>query len=66
MSDQVRRLFDPNDRWLYAEECTKEELAQQRPSKPDGYYTCDDCALARKCVLVFDEYNTGNDCLYEK
>lgn len=29
-------------------------------------FTCDTCADRRRCVLVFDGYNTGGDCLADK
>ena len=29
-------------------------------------FTCDDCARAPVCALVFDLYNTNGDCLWEK
>ena len=29
-------------------------------------FTCDDCARASVCRCVFDAYNTGGDCLWEK
>lgn len=71
----ANRDTDPNDRWLYAADATAEQLVERRnrphPSrepgvKPHGHYTCDTCAIAPRCTLVFDDYNTDGDCLLEK
>ena len=32
----------------------------------DVRFTCDECALAPRCALAFDHYNTDGDCLASK
>lgn len=32
----------------------------------DVKFTCDGCAMAGRCTLVYDSYNTNGDCLLEK
>lgn len=32
----------------------------------DGYFTCDDCAVAETCRCAFDLYNVYGDCLESK
>lgn len=29
-------------------------------------FTCDGCSRAKICLLVYDQYNTNGDCLYDK
>jgi len=72
------RQYDPKDKWLYDDEATSEQLAEQRvlaingfgeprmQMRPDIKFTCDGCGLANKCTLVFDSYNTDGDCLLSK
>ena len=31
-----------------------------------GYFTCDGCKRAPKCLFTFDPYNTDGDCLDDK
>lgn len=59
---------------LFVTPLTPEQLAELRawalrdPSwvEPPKEYTCDGCALAPTCSLVFDGWNTDGDCLYIK
>ena len=59
---------------LFVTPLTPEQLAELRawalrdPSwvEPPTEYTCDGCALAPTCSLVFDAWNTIGDCLYAK
>lgn len=63
------------DEWTREVPLTPEELAAYRLQQikwgdelglsPD-VFTCDNCALAPKCKLAFDGYNTDGDCLYSK
>lgn len=70
----MSRERDPKNEWLWAVALTPEELQQTRLEAvsawpwdaPPEKYTCDECALALRCSLAFDSYNTDGDCLYEK
>jgi hypothetical protein len=72
-----QREVRPNDRWLFKEPLTLEQLAEYRKNLAVhtqehrdmpvvGQLTCDGCGLAPICSLVFDDYNTEGDCLYDK
>lgn len=60
---------------FYLLAATKPQLAEYRawvlaePGREDDgevVFTCDDCDLASRCPFVYDDYNTGADCLAEK
>lgn len=72
----MTRERDPADEWLWAVPLTDEQLAADRERIRSWHtehfgpaperFTCDDCAMAPRCSLAFDSYNTEGDCLYDK
>lgn len=41
-------------------------MEREHPSGSSITFTCDRCGFAPLCPLVYDSYNTGGDCLWEK
>lgn len=72
----IDRPTDPDNRWLWAQPLTAEQLAALRKRRvaiasemrgeAPAEFTCDQCTLAPRCTLAFDAYNVDGDCLYEK
>jgi len=67
------RDSDPDNRSLWANPLTHEEVKQARLRNQamnwgmaPTSYTCDSCHLVNKCRLAFDAYNTNGDCLLSK
>ena len=61
---------DPEDEFWYVRDLTDAELADVRALQlagmPADKYTCDTCAVQRRCLFAWDAYNTDGDCLMEK
>jgi len=69
------RLTEEADPWSWQEPSTPRQLLDSRAAsvllngqkaESIGYFTCDNCTHAAKCVLAFDSYNTNGDCLASK
>lgn len=60
------------DEWTRSIPITDAELANLRFKAIQDIdcgeieFTCDGCARAKICTLVYDGYNTNGDCLYDK
>jgi len=63
------REHEPENPWKFKQPWGHQSLVMLREALTDlplGELTCDNCATAPKCSLVFDAYNTNGDCLLEK
>lgn len=76
------RPVTDEDWWTWVHPRSDEEVAQERADtlahlRRHGQvaaaeraeragFTCDACGRVKVCVLSFDPYNTGGDCLWDK
>lgn len=69
-------MDDDLERWMVESPRTESELAEMRAKSVKDEatfgrhtvdsFTCDDCELRFRCLLVFDGYSTGGECLLDK
>ena len=72
MRERTRR---DDDKWMFVERATEEELAEMEEKERaflateyegDFVFTCSDCGVRYHCALAFDGYNIDGDCLASK